>query len=360
MSLGLAAILPRAAAQQEPSTTIGDLRFRPYAPVLPGYPLRFPHDEGSHPAFRTEWWYITGWLQRDRTPLGFQITFFRVRPEIDESNPSAFAPRQIMIAHAALSDASRGKLVSDEKLARASLGLAGADEGRARVWIGEWTLIQDGLEYRVRIPARDFAMDFIFTPTQPPFLQGENGVSRKGPKSESASYYYSIPHLRVSGTLAERAQSGLISGSAWLDHEWSSSYMDERASGWDWVGINFDDGGALMAFRMRDRNGGRFWAGGAYRRADGARRAFSETEVEFTPTRVWRSPRTGASYPVACRIGMPGMVVTIEPLMDDQEHDTRASVGTVYWEGAVTASIGAKPAGRGYLELTGYWQKMKL
>jgi predicted secreted hydrolase len=360
MSIALAAILPRAAAQQTPSTRIDDLRFTPYAAVVPGYPIRFPHDEGSHPAFRTEWWYITGWLQRDRTPLGFQITFFRVRPEVDEGNPSAFTPRQIMIAHAALSDAGRGKLVSDEKLARASLGLAGADEGRTRVWIGEWTLVQDALEYRVRIPARDFAMDFTFTPTQPPLLQGENGVSRKGPKSESASYYYSIPHLRVSGTLAERARSRPVSGSAWLDHEWSSSYMDERASGWDWVGINFDDGGALMAFRMRDRDGGTFWAGGAYRRPDGRRRAFSEKEVELTPTRMWRSPRTGANYPVAYRITIPGMAFTVEPLMDDQEHDTRASVGTVYWEGAVTASIDGRPAGRGYLELTGYWQRMKL
>jgi predicted secreted hydrolase len=331
-----------------------------YPDVLPGYRIRFPEDEGSHPAFRTEWWYITGWLQRERTPLGFQITFFRVRAQIDESNPSAFTARQIIIAHAALSDAGRGRLLSDEKLARASLGLAGADHGRTRVWIGGWALTQHGAEYRLRIPAHDFAMDFTFTPTQPPLLQGENGLSRKGPNAESASYYYSIPQLRVSGTLAERTRTDGISGSAWLDHEWSSSYMDERASGWDWVGINFDDGGALMAFRMRGRDGGTFWAGGAYRRPDGTRRAFAEKEVEFTPTRVWRSPRTGASYPVACRISVPGMVVTIEPLMDDQEHDTRGSVGTVYWEGAVTALIEGKPSGRGYLELTGYWQKMKL
>ena len=136
--------------------------------------------------------------------------------------------------------------------------------------------------------------------------------------------------------------------------------MDERASGWDWIGINFHDGSALMAFRMRSREGGKFWAGGAYRSGAGIRRAFSAAEVEFVPLRSWRSPRTGATYPVAWRVEIPGMRVTLEPLMDDQEHDTRASVGTVYWEGAVNAVVDGKPAGRGYLELTGYWQAMKL
>jgi predicted secreted hydrolase len=359
-SVTLGLLLPRAAATQH-SSTISDSRFAPYPPVVPGYRMRFPHDEGSHPAFRTEWWYITGWLEANRgAPVGFQVTFFRVRPEIDEANPSAFTARQIIIAHAALSDARRGRLVSDEKLARAGLGLAGAEEGRTQVWIGDWMLVQNAGDYRVRIPARDFLMNLSFTQTQAPLLQGEDGLSRKGPEPHSASYYYSIPHLRVAGNLTDAGRDAPVAGNAWLDHEWSSSYMDERASGWDWVGLNFEDGSALMAFRMRDRAGGKFWAGGAYRSRDGIRRAFAAAEVEFTPTRLWRSPRTGATYPVACRLVVPGIALTIDPLMDDQEHDTRASVGTIYWEGAVIASIEGKPAGRGYLELTGYWSRMRL
>jgi predicted secreted hydrolase len=333
----------------------------PYAAVTPGYRLRFPEDEGSHPAFRTEWWYITGWLEREGRPrTGFQITFFRTRPETDEANPSAFTPRQLMIAHAALSDAARGRLVHDQKLARAGFDLAGADEGRARVWIDDWSLAQEENAYRARIAAREFALEFTFTPTQPPLLQGEDGYSRKGPEPQSASYYYSIPQLRVAGTLTDRKRRSPVSGTAWLDHEWSSSYMDARAAGWDWIGINFDDGGALMAFRMRERSGGTLWAGGAYRDARGARRVFSPAEVELAGGRPWRSSRTGTSYPVAWRVAIPGMTLAIEPLMDDQEHDTRASVGTVYWEGAVTALRDGKTVGRGYLELTGYWRAMKL
>ena len=332
-----------------------------YAQVAPGYDIRFPHDEGSHPLFRTEWWYITGWIQRERRdPAGFQVTFFRARPEINETNPSAFTPREIVIAHAALSDARRGSLLHDQKIARAALGLAGAAEGRMRVWLDDWSLTQETAAYRARIPARDLVIDFDFTPTQPPLLQGDAGVSRKGPKPESASFYYSIPQLRVTGTLTAGDTRSPVSGSAWLDHEWSSTYMDERASGWDWIGINFDDGGALMAFRMRDRKGGKFWAGGAHRSKSGNRRVFGPDEVEFTGTQTWRSPRTGATYPVRWQVTAGDLQISIEPLMSDQEHDTRASVGTVYWEGAVRAVQNGKTVGRGYLELTGYWQPMKL
>ncbi len=332
-----------------------------FATVVPGYRLRFPEDAGSHPAFRLEWWYLTGWLAApDEAAQGFQVTFFRIRPAVDEHNPSAFSPRQILIAHAALSSQKRGRLLHDQKVARAVLGLAGAAEGRLRTWIDDWSLTQEAGGYRVRIPARDFSFDLGFTPTQPPLLQGDAGFSRKGPRPESASYYYSIPHLRVAGLLGESGRRASVSGMAWFDHEWSSSLMDERAVGWDWIGINLDNGGALMAFRMRDREGGNFWAGGAQRTREGALRTFKPDEIEFVPGRSWRSARTGVRYPVVWRVRAGPHDLTIEPLMDDQEYDTRASVGTIYWEGAVRALREGKLVGRGYLELTGYWQPMQL
>ena len=170
----------------------------------------------------------------------------------------------------------------------------------------------------------------------------------------------SRPQLDVAGRIEVAGRSRNVAGRAWLDHEWSSEYLAEAASGWDWIGINLDDGGALMAFRMRDRQGGQLWAGGAYRNKAGERRAFAPAEVAFTPVQSWRSPRTGTTYPVRWRVKAGQLEVSIVPLMDDQEHDTRASVGTVYWEGAVTAVVNGKTIGRGYLELTGYWRTMKL
>ena len=352
-----AVVAPRTFAQaignQSPVTQ--------FAKVIPGYVLRFPYDEGSHPEFRTEWWYVTGWLDAPGgKTLGFQITFFRTRPELNDDNPSAFTPRQILIAHAALSDPSHGRLQHDQRAARAGLTLAGADTGRTRVWIDDWSLAQEDGAYRARIAAKDFRFDFTLNATQPPLLQGDRGLSRKGPRPDSASYYYSLPQLKVSGTLQRGGKTQPITGSAWLDHEWSSSYMDSKAAGWDWIGINLVDGGALMAFRMRDRRGGKFWAGGSYRSAEGATRILGVDDIDFTPRREWRSPRTGTAYPVSWTVRAGTLRIEIEPLMDDQENDTRLSTGTIYWEGAVRALRDGMPAGRGYLELTGYWRPLQL
>ncbi|MBI2295580.1 MAG: carotenoid 1,2-hydratase [Betaproteobacteria bacterium] len=327
---------------------------------MPGYRLRFPHDEGSHPDFRLEWWYVTGWLNEASKPLGFQITFFRARPELNHDNPSAFTPRQIMIAHAALSDPFRGRLIHAQRAARQGFGLAGADRGRTGAWIYDWRLEQAGDSYHARITGRQLSMELGFAVTQPPLNQGQEGYSRKGPAPEHASYYYSLPHLKVSGTIARDGAPKAVTGSAWLDHEWSSSYMAEQAVGWDWIGINLADGGALMAFRMRDQQGGSFWAGGALRHPDGRLKVFLPDEVRFVPRREWRSARTGTTYPVSFLVRAGDREFAIEPLFDDQEHDTRASTGTIYWEGAVRALRDGKAVGLGYLELTGYWRRVEL
>jgi predicted secreted hydrolase len=349
------------AADAPAPVTNHESRITRFAPVVPGYRMQFPRDEGSHPDFRLEWWYVTGWLEdQNRKPLGFQLTFFRARPELKHDNPSAFAPRQIMIAHAALSDPAQGRLIHAQRAARAGFGLAGADLERVRVWIDDWRLEQEGRMYRARIAAQEFSFDLLFDAVQPPLEQGQDGFSRKGPAPESASYYYSLPHLKVSGAIVHRGTRKPVGGAAWLDHEWSSQYMEKDATGWDWIGINFDDGGALMAFRMRDKQGRHFWAGGSLRLPDGRLKVFAPDEVRFNPGRTWRSARTGTNYPVSWLVKAGDLDVSIEPLFDDQEHDTRVSTGTIYWEGAVRANLGGWPAGRGYLELTGYWRRPNL
>ena len=313
-----------------------------YPLVRPEYRLQFPRDHGAHPDFRQEWWYLTGWLKTAAgKDLGFQITFFRARPDLVTDNPSRFTPRQVILAHAAIADPSVGRLRHDERAARTALDLAGAREGTTDVWLDDWTLRLEGDTYRSRIVAREFTLDLSFTARGAPVLQGEQGYSRKGRGPGEASHYYSRPHLQVAG----KVNGAPVAGTAWLDHEWSSQYMDSGAAGWDWCGINLDDGTGLMAFRMRSK--------------EGATR-FAPEGVEFRPLRSWRSPRTGATYPVAFDVRTPRGEFRLEPLMDDQELDARASTGTIYWEGAVRALQGSTPVGRGYLELTGYWQPMKL
>lgn len=332
-----------------------------YPPVVRGRPFAFPRDHGSHPEFRNEWWYITG-IVRDASgrELGVQVTFFRNRPGIAEHNASRFAPRQLMFAHAAIADPAYGRLRHEQRAERAAFDLAGADESTTRAWLRDWSLALDGATYIARIAARDFALDLRFRATQPLLVQGDGGYSRKGPLPAQASYYYSRPQLEVSGRIAVDGRAREVSGRAWLDHEWSSEAMAEQAVGWDWIGVNLDDGGALMAFRMRDKDQGTVWAGGGRRSAIGATDLFVPEAVRFSPRRAWTSPRTSITYPVEFDVHAGGIDYAIAPLMDDQELDSRPSTGTVYWEGAMRMTQAGRAAGRGYLELTGYGGALKI
>lgn len=322
--------------------------------VEPDHRLVYPRDHGAHPAYRTEWWYITGWIENDGVTRGFQITFFRTRPGIQENNDSAFAPTQLIFAHAAIADPSKGRLIYDQRAGRQGFGLIYANTGTTDVGIDGWELSRVGDQYHARITADTFAMDLQFVVTQPVLLQGREGFSRKGPAPGQASYYYSLPQLRVDGSIQTDGAKMPVSGEAWLDHEWSSEYLPADALGWDWVSINLSDGGALMAFRMRAASGRTLWAGGSVRDQRGRLTTLSPQDIEFEPGRWWRSPRTDTEYPVAMRVRAGGYDLALEPLMDDQELDSRASTGIIYWEGAVRASADGQYVGRGYMELTGY------
>lgn len=343
-----------------------------YPPVVPGIDLVFPRDEGSHPDFRLEWWYVTGWLEdadgEPGPPRGFQVTFFRVRTGIGEGNPSAFAPRQVLFAHAALAGPSLSTLRHAQRSARTGFGLAYAQTGRLDVRLDDWSIreLAPG-RYATVVHGDDFDFELTLAATQPPLLQGERGFSRKGPDARSASYYYSLPQLAVEGEIVVDGRRQRVRGQAWFDHEWSSDYVDAEALGWDWIGVNLRDGGALMAFRMRDRQGGERWAGATTRSggpsaAAGAVTAFAPPEVEWTPLENWRSPRTGVVYPIRWRVQVGDRRYLVEPLVQDAELDSRPTTGILYWEGPIRLLDEATgvEAGRGYLELTGYGGQLDL
>jgi predicted secreted hydrolase len=340
--------------------------------VRPGRALAFPRDHGAHPAVRIEWWYATGWLeQAGSSPLGFQVTFFRSRTGLAESLPGRFAPRQLLFAHAALSDIGAQRHQQAQRITRWS-GDPGtrdsaAQTGDTRVHIGQWRLQRDAAgaasRYRARVGGADagFELDLAMTTTQPVLLQGQDGFSRKGPQPAQASHYYSQPHLQVQARVAIGTRVQTLGGRGWLDHEWSDELLPAGAVGWDWIGINLDDGGALTAFRLRRADGSPLWAGGSHRTGDGRLRAFAAHEVQFAPQRTWTSPGSLARYPVDWRIRTPSGRYQLRALMDAQELDGRASNGAVYWEGlSDLMDDDGRSIGRGYLEMTGYAGPLRL
>jgi predicted secreted hydrolase len=330
------------------------------ARVVPGRSLVFPADHGAHKDFRTEWWYVTGWLDAPDGPVGFQVTFFRSRPDVDPANPSAFAPRQVIFAHVALSDPKAHSLQQAQRIAREGFGLAAASATDTDITLDDWHLQRNASgSFTTRIATPAFDLDLSLAPGQPVLAQGEQGYSQKGPSAEQASYYYSLPHLAVTGRLRRGTATVAVHGEAWLDREWSSTLLDPRGVGWDWAGLNMDDGAAITAFRVRDAAGRAIWAGGSLRAADGAITIFRPADVMLEPRRRWVSPRSGAAYPVDPVLSVRGPAgwrhLPLAPLMDDQELDTRGTGGPVYWEGAVRTA-----GGRGYLELVGYGAKITL
>ncbi|WP_159914286.1 lipocalin-like domain-containing protein [Pantoea sp. 18069] len=343
--------------------------------ALPPRTLVFPRDFGSHPQLGTEWWYITGHVQAQGRLLGFQLTFFRARVASTQNLRSAFAARQLVFAHAALTDVAGRRQLHAQRSARAGMGLAHAREGDTDVQLGDWFVRRmpapsgtaaQASRYVAHIAGDGFALDLQLATTQPVLLQGQAGLSRKGPDAAQASYYYSQPQLAVSGAITLDGQKLAIdttaTNRAWLDHEVSDALMHPEAQGWDWIGMNLDDGSALTAFRLRRPDGTALWAGGSWRAPGQAARIFTADEVVFTPQRWWTSPDSGARYPVEWHVTTPTGSWIVESLLDAQELDSRASTGTIYWEGLcdLREVASGKLRGRGYLEMTGYAQRLKL
>jgi predicted secreted hydrolase len=338
--------------------------------VRRGRAIVLPRDHGAHPEVRTEWWYATGWLGRPEAPShGLQITFFRSRTGLAQDLPGRLAPRQLLFAHAALTDLAAARHWHGQRIARwdgraaATPRLAGAAFDDTRVWIGDWSLQRDGQAYvgRVVEPGAPWSIDARLQPTQPVLLQGDAGYSRKGPQENQASHYYSVPQLQAQATLTLAGRRVVADGRAWLDHEWSDQILATDAVGWDWVGFNLFDGAALTAFRLRRADGSALWAGGSHRPAGAAARAFAPDELHWQPGRRWRSPATGADYPMVWALETPVGAFQVRALLDSQELDGRQGIGTVYWEGLSELLDGAgRRVGLGYLEMTGYAGTLRL
>lgn len=340
------------------------------APLWPGLAnaalppgLRFPRDLGSHPDFAIEWWYLTGRLLADQREFGFQLTFFRSRVPATQGMTSAFAAKQLIFAHAALTDVAGRKFWYDQRIAREGFEIAQSSALDTDVKLRDWSLQHQATHYQAKAVSENFQLDLKLIERQPLLLQGDGGHSRKGAQEAQFSHYYSLPQLQVNGTLGLGKERLPVQGTAWLDHEWSNALLDAQTVGWDWLGVNLQDGSALTAFQLRDKTGQAVWDGGSFRAGtSGAKtQAFRQGEVMFQPLRHWRSTRTQASYPVEWTLKTPVGAYRIKALLDEQELDSRLSTGAVYWEGlSALFDSTDKLLGHGYLEMTGYASPLRL
>lgn len=337
--------------------------------AAPGHDWDFDRDYAAHPDYKTEWWYVTGLLTTDDgVPLSYQLTFFRVGLRRDAPpSPSRWAADALVLAHAAVSDPRAGRHVFSEALWRAAplLGGFGAPGDTTLAWCqappgtdDTWSI--DRIDGRLRLRARDdrrgLAYDLVCTPMRPPVLHGDDGYSPKTADGSAGSLYFSRTRLATSGTLRRDGRDATVTGTSWLDREIFTDTLSPGQTGWDWLSLRLDDGRDLMLYRLRRSDGAEDFALGTLVEADGATRRLPSSAWTLSPETTWRSDQTGAEYPVAWRLRVPGhgLDLRIEAMMPDQENVSGLS-GVHYWEGAVTAtSDGDGPRGEGFVELTGY------
>jgi predicted secreted hydrolase len=326
-------------------------------------PLKFsfPADHGSHPAFRTEWWYTTGLLtDAEGHRFGFQLTFFR--QGLDPSPPvpgsSALRARQVLAAHLAVAEIGAGRVRFAERVGRITGGLAGASRDDLDLFLDDWEMRRrpDGaIVLAADDRERSMAVGLRLLPEKPLVLQGEGGVSRKGSEPDNVSAYLSYTRLAVSGRLRLDGRDHAVHGQAWYDHEWGTNQLGPGIVGWDWLGLRLADGRELMVYRLRRNDGSEAaQSAGTVVDRDGTLHHLSANDFTLEPLAWWRSPRSGARYPERFRVRVPsaGLDLEVCALVADAELDARASTGTVYWEGPVAVS--GSVTGEGYAELTGY------
>jgi len=331
--------------------------------------FRFPDDHGPHPEFRNEWWYWTGNLvAEDGRPFGFELTLFRtaLAPDQDPRRSSAWAPRDVYMAHFTVSDIAGGRFHAFERTSRGALDLAGAQVSPLRVWVLDWSAAFGGdgaAPFPLRLHARegDVAIDLSLEQGKPIVLQGDRGHSKKGPEPDNASYYYSLTRMPTSGSIMAGGQRFEVRGESWMDREWSTRVLSSDQVGWNWFALRLDDGRELMLFHLRRRDGKKdAWTSGTIVDPDGTPRRLGADDVTVEPAGVWTSPHSHIAYPSAFRLTVPTAALELQvlPLLADQELDLTFR----YWEGAVRVEgkAGAEPIhGLGYLELTGYGEEAR-
>ena len=330
-----------------------------FAEVIRGKPLEFPRDHAPHPDFRIEWWYITANLEDDQgRHWGLQWTLFRqaLNPE---SKTKGWDSNQIWMAHAAISTPEGHRF--EQRFARGGIGQAGvrdiSGDGYFEAWLDDWlwrSVGKDVFPSRLKISVGEVLIDMQLESAADWVLHDDSGYSQKSALGQ-ASYYYSQPGILISGSVLSDGKDIEISGSAWLDREWSSQALAENQPGWDWFALHLDDGNKLMLYRLRSE-GDKNWLSGSWINGEGIKKHLSSEQIEMTPI-ARRSITIGENQqielPLEWNIKLPGLdrEWRIKPLYDDQWMATRFA----YWEGVVLVEdITGSPSGVGYMELTGY------
>jgi predicted secreted hydrolase len=338
----------------------------------------FPRDHGPHEDHWIEWWYYTGNVSgKNGQRFGYQLTFFRTGIDRQPNSSSSWAVRDLYVAHFAISDVRNKRILSFEKTNRSGIGWAGAElqvptqvspdqpsggQPAVRIWNAGWEvqISHDGDRHRLKASSDDASIDLLLTASRPLTYHHGDGLSQKGPSVGNASHYYSYTSMKTSGDLEVDGRSFKVTGQSWMDHEFSSSFLEQGQVGWDWMSLQLTDDIQLMLYQIRRDDGSASpHSSGTILFADGRQVSLEVGDIKMTPIRFWKSKRSGGRYPIQWQVAIAKakLDLTVKATFGAQEMDTSASTGIIYWEGCVDV-VGMRDetplTGQGYLEMTGY------
>ena len=303
--------------------------------------FQFPSDDGSHPDFRIEWWYLTANLQgSDGQYYGLQWTLFR--NALAPKDYEGWSSPQLWMGHAAVTTPDAHFVA--ERLARGGIGQAGVTADPFEAWIDEWIFYGPDSGAVLRAAGPNFAYDMAMYAIGPRVFHGAAGYSLKSAEGQ-ASYYFSQPFFKIEGTLQLPSGDVSVAGDAWLDREWSSKPLGSDQTGWDWFSLSFDDGSKLMGFLLR---GDSVFTQATLIGEEGTTVAYSDGA--FTAEPIKQSQVAGRDVPTTWRVLLPdaGIDIVVTALNTQSWMDTSVP----YWEGPVRVT--GSHTGFGYLEMTGY------
>jgi predicted secreted hydrolase len=339
-----------------------------YRTALPGYHYEFPHDHFNHPEFQTEWWYYTGNLKSNNGHrFGFELTFFRQAVSRDPAKAAAWDVKDVYLAHLALSDLDGGKFYHAERTNRSGPGIAGADETRGRIWNGNWQIVWEKGTQELQAIDEGFQLQLSLRSAKPPAVHGEDGVSQKTAGAGRASHYISLTRIHTSGFVGLGEKQFEVTGTSWMDHEFFTHQLTADQTGWDWLSLQLEDNTELMLFHIRRRDGAIDpYSAGTYVDVQGKTAHLRAGDFVLMPLgKTWKSPVTGAVYPIEWKLAIPhlGLELEVKTPLQSQELTGNTKVTPNYWEGAILLTgkrNGQAAGGVGYLEMTGYDYAVRL
>lgn len=326
--------------------------------------FQFPRDHGAHPDYKTESWYLTGYLVTAAgRRFGFQLTFFRLglKPPGTVLRDSAWATSEIYRGHFALTDVASDRFYAAERFSRAALGLSGSQQNPVRVWLENWEMkfMHDDKDlpgFLVRASGADIDVELDMQSLKPAILSGGNRRSDEERVSSASFHSYILTRVHNRGTIRVGTEVFQGEGLAWLDRAWGQIPLPAGPIVWDRFLLQLDDNSEIMGFKLRRRaGGGKPMSTGMWIKPDGSIQRFGQNEVIINSLDDWKNPRDSTHYPARWQFRIPSISMKLEiiPHVADQaiDHSMR------YWGGAVHARgefIGKPIDGQGFVELTGY------